>query len=588
MLNVLWVRQARDSLDLMDPAAAQNPTQPPTVQPAPNPIHEAEQRAAEDIVRALCDARDRSRALESLRVELIFPDMQEAHLESATKSRSSRSVSVQFLQRTTSGKKKCLTLEIGTPGAVQKLRLRVELKPQREVDKPAEISVQLVAKYRASGAENTEEAVLTNSYVSMLFKLDSGGAESDDFSDDQPLALNNVQSLGPMLAGLQDVWFKARDRKDAPNNVAFFEHNLSQYWVQGEERWSTWQPDFSEITNPIEREEEAGRFLAALTIWRCIAALYVVDKNKQSLRRQAGLPDPDEFFPNRPVDLIPDVVREHLEKQTLRVPWHVIEAACKSLNAGKHVIFTGPPGCGKTELAAELALLATGSKRDGLIVTASPQWSSAELVGRYVPKRLIYGLDFAPGFFLRAIEQRRWLVIDEFNRAPIDACFGELFTVLSGQTVELPFEEESANGTAGRVRVIPAIRSGTTLSAGSSESAYRDYPVPADFRIIGTMNDADRSDLNRLSFALLPPVPITRETPPLRIECRQRSGRRWSSQCRNQTQRRKLWPRRSTIGVNEGVSRRRRSSAFCVRLTHVQRVVSWVSFFAARASTARR
>jgi energy-coupling factor transporter ATP-binding protein EcfA2 len=197
----------------------------------------------------------------------------------------------------------------------------------------------------------------------------------------------------------------------------------------------------------------------------------------------------------------------------------VIEAACASLNSGKHVLFTGPPGCGKSKLAIALAELAT--TRKPLLVTASPAWTSGDLIGRYLPSRTGQGLTFAPGSFLRAADQERWLVVDEFNRANIDECFGELFSVLANDIVELPFEERLPNeqpGNAERfapVRIVPAMRAG---EAASSEDTYRDYQVSPSFRLIGTMNDADRAKLHQLSFALQRRFDVIRvEAPPWNV-----------------------------------------------------------------------
>lgn len=222
-----------------------------------------------------------------------------------------------------------------------------------------------------------------------------------------------------------------------------------------------------------------------------------------------GLPPLDFYWPRRSVDLAADEVQEALNKERLAIPWHVIEAACAALNAGKHVIFTGPPGCGKSKLAGVLASLATG--RDPLMVTASPAWTSGDLVGRYFPRRDGNGLEFRPGFFLRAIDEgNRWLIIDEFNRANIDECFGELFSVLADDVVELPFEEEiSAKGghgelsPVGTVRLLPARRGVRSSEASATSAITVDYAVSPGFRMIGTMNDADRSSLHQLSFALL-------------------------------------------------------------------------------------
>ena len=46
---------------------------------------------------------------------------------------------------------------------------------------------------------------------------------------------------------------------------------------------------------------------------------------------------------------------------------------------------------------------------------------------------------FQEGKFLEAVRENKWLVIDEINRPDIDKAFGQLFSVLSGQRVEMPF-----------------------------------------------------------------------------------------------------------------------------------------------------
>ena len=230
---------------------------------------------------------------------------------------------------------------------------------------------------------------------------------------------------------------------------------------------------------------------------------------REDNRIPSGFPDLVKYRAKRPVDLDPAEVVKNLEDedrdQKLYFPWHVIESACSALNAGKNVIFTGPPGCGKSKLASFLSEKATG--QEPLMTTASPAWSTGDLIGRYMPDREGQGLVFEEGVFLRALgdtdEPSRWLVIDEFNRADIDACFGELFSVLAGDSVELPFKterkseddaEEEEYDTSHPVRITPE---------GDKAETEADYLVPGKFRLIGTMNDADRSGLNNLSFALM-------------------------------------------------------------------------------------
>lgn len=254
-----------------------------------------------------------------------------------------------------------------------------------------------------------------------------------------------------------------------------------------------------------------GAFVLTVAIWRFTLYLHNGgDPEAKEARRDIGWPAPQEYRPARPVNLSPSQVNARLmsgEKgEKLYFPWHVIEAACASLNSGKHLILTGPPGCGKSKLAIALAKMA---EKNPLTVTASPAWTTGELIGRYMPSRgeaqMGDGLVFEPGFFLQALENDSWLIIDEINRSDIDMCFGELFSVLAGDMVTLPFRqraeeeqeiEEGQDGQMPHVRIIPE-QKGEETEAGKA-----DYAVPDSFRLIGTMNDADRSHLSQLSFAL--------------------------------------------------------------------------------------
>jgi MoxR-like ATPase len=264
-------------------------------------------------------------------------------------------------------------------------------------------------------------------------------------------------------------------------------------------------------------EEWRSVALSFLTYW-VVCNIYARNgtlREGDDNRIPNGFPDLSEYRAKRPVNLKPDSVLEALENDGLYFPWHVVESACSALNAGKNVIFTGPPGGGKSKLAAFLAEKATG--QDPLLTTASPAWSTGDLIGRYMPNRNGNGLVFKEGVFLRALgdtdERSRWLVIDEFNRADIDACFGELFSVLAGDAVELPFEkeveqedaDEEETGELHPVRIAP--------ESQTTETEF-DYLVPDTFRLIGTMNDADRSGLNNLSFALMRRFAIIPVEPP--------------------------------------------------------------------------
>ncbi|NJO07489.1 MAG: AAA family ATPase, partial [Chloroflexaceae bacterium] len=143
------------------------------------------------------------------------------------------------------------------------------------------------------------------------------------------------------------------------------------------------------------------------------------------------------------------------------------------------------------------------------LVTATEDWSVRHVIGGIVPRLLQRSdetrLDYTVrhGCFSRAVLsnyrnydgehvpallQRHtisggdgtlyrgvWLVIDELNRAPVDAAFGSLLTTLGGQRTPL------------------------TVPTSTGEVAV---PLPRDFRIIGTLNSFDRHFLNQMSEAL--------------------------------------------------------------------------------------
>lgn len=187
-----------------------------------------------------------------------------------------------------------------------------------------------------------------------------------------------------------------------------------------------------------------------------------------------------------------DKLHEAAISEGLFLPPFVCDQVVAAIDSGRHIVLTGPPGTGKTTLAAlaaeagRKAMMCTGI----LPTTATSEWSTYDTIGGLQPTP--DGLLYRPGMFIEAIMEGKWLVIDEMNRSNFDRAFGQLFTVLSGSAVVLPYRRISQGRP---VSIVPA-----GVTPPSNTDPIR---LPATWRIIGTLNSFDKHLLFDMSYALM-------------------------------------------------------------------------------------
>ena len=185
-----------------------------------------------------------------------------------------------------------------------------------------------------------------------------------------------------------------------------------------------------------------------------------------------------------------EAVRAQLP-EFMTLPDDVLREVVTALRAGKHLLLGGPPGTGKSTLAEAVARAVVGTSHE--VTTATADWTTFDTIGGYLPDAT-KGIEFFPGVVLRSLRTGSWLIIDELNRADIDKAFGALFTLLNGEGTQasrratLPYHDSS----------------GVPISISWSERRHGDsFTITPYWRLIGTLNLADKASLFQLSFAFL-------------------------------------------------------------------------------------
>ena len=150
----------------------------------------------------------------------------------------------------------------------------------------------------------------------------------------------------------------------------------------------------------------------------------------------------------------------------------------KTLTTKKCVVLQGPPGTGKTLLANNLSRQFVGKDGEIASIQFHANFSYDDFVQGWRPTET--GFELIEGHFMDFCdlaasnpEKRFLLLIDEINRGNVSSIFGECFSLIEA-TKRGP--EYSIN-----------------LSYREPGSGFREFYVPQNIFIVGTMNTADRA-----------------------------------------------------------------------------------------------
>ena len=173
---------------------------------------------------------------------------------------------------------------------------------------------------------------------------------------------------------------------------------------------------------------------------------------------------------------------------------HLRSLSEPAVSGGRNVIFYGAPGTGKSHRIDKVEL---GKVAEGFITRTvfHSETQSSDFVGCLKPamqdrdgqQELVY--TFQPGPFSKALanalnqpQEMHYLVIEEINRAPAAAVFGEIFQLLD--------RNEEGSGTYGISAADPMLEEWLRENVLAFKGKIR---IPSNLTLLATMNSSDQA-----------------------------------------------------------------------------------------------
>jgi 5-methylcytosine-specific restriction enzyme B len=239
--------------------------------------------------------------------------------------------------------------------------------------------------------------------------------------------------------------------------------------------------DYAQLPGEISARLQSQRDAADMTLQlEALQALVAPDSSPASESPQ----------PRQRVSL-PDATEELAASLHVTRGW--LQECIDLLRDRPQLIFYGPPGTGKTYIAQELARHVAGDNYK--LVQFHPAYSYEDFFEGYRPARDggSVGFKLTAGPLRRIVDQAEEnsgsayvLIIDEINRGNLAKIFGELYFLLEYRNKSIDL-----------------------LYSSGDEGDHKEFALPENVFIIGTMNTADRSialvdAAMRRRFAFLP------------------------------------------------------------------------------------